>query len=249
MKNDLNFFDNKLIKISHPYFMDKLEHFHIKNITIFPKKKEENYTYQLLVEKQKIDSNIFYVDLVTNRNVIFGQLIVNKNIIYFENLNKEEFLKNKTDSAKEKWLLCSLDCDYSKRDKKLYIFKNEIREIINRRFLYLFQACEIFLNNGKSYYFNFYSEEKKIQFFTIFRNENKLYNIDIIYDIKSSFKKKNYTKQWLTDELSTLEYLLFLNKYSSRSYNDINQYPIFPWLEIYGGRTRDLKYTIAAQTE
>ena len=249
LKNDLNFFDNKLIKISHLYFMDKLEHFHIKNITIFPKKKEENYTYQLLVEKQKIDSNIFYVDLVTNRNVIFGQLIVNKNIIYFENLNKEEFLKNKTDSAKEKWLLCSLDCDYSKRDKKLYIFKNEIREIINRRFLYLFQACEIFLNNGKSYYFNFYSEEKKIQFFTIFRNENKLYNIDIIYDIKSSFKKKNYTKQWLTDELSTIEYLLFLNKYSSRSYNDINQYPIFPWLEIYGGRTRDLKYTIAAQTE
>ena len=249
VKNDLNFFDNILTKISHPYFMEKLKQYKIRNITIFPKKKEQEHIHNLLIEKQINDSNIFYVDLVTNRNVVFGQLIVGKNIIYFENLNKEEFLKNKTDSAKGKWLLCSLDCDYSKREKRIYIFKSEIREIINRRFLYLFQACELFLNNGKSYYFNFYSEEKKIQFFTIMRNEIKNINIDIIYDIKSSFKKKNYTKQWITNELSTLEYLLLLNKYSSRSFNDINQYPVFPWLELYGGQVRDLKYTIAAQTE
>ena len=38
------------------------------------------------------------------------------------NLNKEEFLENKTDSAKEKWLLCSLDCDYAKREKNIFIF-------------------------------------------------------------------------------------------------------------------------------
>ena len=81
------------------------------------------------------------------------------------------------------------------------------------------------------------------------RDEIKNINIDIIYDIKSSFKKKNYTKQWIANELSTLEYLLLLNKYSSRSFNDINQYPVFPWLELYGGQVRDLKYTIAAQTE
>ena len=249
LKNDLNFFDNKLIKISHPYFIEKMQKYKIKNIEIFPKKTIQDDIHNLLIEKQINDSNIFYVDLVTNRNVVFGQLIVCKNLIYFENLSKEEFLKNKTDSAKEKWLLCSLDCDYSSRVKKIYIFKNEIREIINRRFLYLFQACELFLKNGKSYYFNFYSEEKKIKFFSIFTSENKLYNIDLIYDIKSFFKKKNYTKQWLTNELSNLEYLLFLNKFSSRSYNDINQYPVFPWLEIYGGQTRDLKYTIAAQTE
>ena len=189
------------------------------------------------------------MDLITNRDSIFGQLIISKNIIYFENLNKEEFLKNKTDSAKEKWLLCSLDCDYSTRVKKIYIFKNEIREIINRRFLYLFQACELFLQNGKSYYFNFYSEEKKIQFFSIFNNENDKNKIYIIYEIKSSFKKKNYTKLWLSNDLSTLEYLLLLNKFSSRSYNDINQYPVFPWLEIWDNQIRDLKYTIAAQTE
>ena len=249
LKNDLNFFDNKLISISHPYFLEKLKKFKIKNISIFPKKTEQDDIYNLLIEKKINENNIFYVDLITNRDVLFGQLIISKNLIYFETLNKEEFLKKKTDSAKEKFLLCSLDCEYSNRDKKIYIFKKEIKEIINRRFIYLFQACELFLKNGKSYYFNFYSEDKKIQFFSIFQKENNLYNIDIIYDIKSSFKKKNYTKKWLTNELSTLEYLLLLNKFSSRSYNDINQYPVFPWLEIYGDQMRDLKYTIAAQTE
>ena len=249
LKNDFNFFDNKLTRISHPYFMEKMEKYKVKNLTIFPSKTIQDDIYNLLIGDKINDSNIFYVDLVTNRNVVFGQLIVTKNLIYFENLSKEEFLKNKTDSAKEKWLLCSLDCDYSKRVKKIYIFKDEIREIINRRFLYLFQACELFLKNGKSYYFNFYSEEKKIQFFSIFTIENKLYNIDLIYDIKSFFKKKNYTKQWLTNEISNLEYLLLLNKFSSRSYNDINQYPVFPWLELCDDQLRDLKYAIAAQTE
>ena len=249
LKNDLNFFDNKLLKISHTYFLEKLKKFKIKNINIFPRKTEQDDIYNFLIEKQINDNNVFYVDLITNRNVVFGQLIICNSLIYFENLSKEEFLKNKTDSAKEKWLLCSLDCDYSKRVKKIYIFKNEIREIINRRFLYLFQACELFLKNGKSYCFNFYSEQKKIKFFSLFTEDNSLYNIDIIYDLKSDFKKKNYTKQWIANELSTLQYLLFLNKFSSRSYNDINQYPVFPWLEIYGDKTRDLKYTIAAQTE
>ena len=30
--------------------------------------------------------------------------------------------------------------------------------------------------------------------------------------------------------MSTYQYLLYINKFSSRSYNDINQYPIFPWI-------------------
>ena len=249
LKNDLNFFNNKLTKISHKYFMEILNKFNTKEISIFPKKIEQDNINIFLIEKHINENNIFYVDLVTNRNVVFGKLIVSKNIVYFETMNKDEFLKKKTDSAKEQWLLCSLDCDYSNRDKKVYIFKNEIREIINRRFLYLFQACELFLKNGKSYYFNFYSEQKKIQFFSIFNKEKNIYNIDIIYDIKSSFKKKNYTKKWMSNELSTLEYLLILNKFSSRSFNDINQYPVFPWLELYDNAIRDLKYTIAAQTE
>ena len=32
------------------------------------------------------------------------------------------------------------------------------------------------------------------------------------------------------DLISTFQYLLYINKFSSRSFNDINQYPIFTWI-------------------
>ena len=242
LKNDLNFFSNNYFKITHPYFKEKVKN--IKINRIFKKKSEQNDINKFILNKNDQDNNMFYVDLITNRNVCFGELIVGKYLIYFHSKDKKKFLKGKSDKEIEKWILCSSDGDYSSKKKKIYIFKDEITEIINRRFLYSFQACEFYLKNGKSYYFNFYSEEKKIKFFSLFSKKNI-----IISDLKSEFKKKNYTKLWLSDSITTLAYLLFINKYSCRSYNDVNQYPVFPWLKIAGDKERDLRYTVAAQTE
>ena len=243
LKHDLNFFSNNYFNISHSYFIEKAKNINISRI--FKKKSNQNDINRFILNKNDQNNNMFYVDLVTNRKVIFGELIVSKYLIYFHSKDKKLFLKGKSDKEKSKWLLCSPECDYSSQKKKIYIFKDEILEIINRRFLYSFQACEFYLKNGKSYYFNFYSEEKKIKFFSLFSNKNIL----IISDLKSDFKKQNFTKLWLNDEISTLAYLLFINKYSCRSYNDVNQYPVFPWLKVTGDKERDLRFTVAAQTE
>lgn len=37
-------------------------------------------------------------------------------------------------------------------------------------------------------------------------------------------------EKWSKWEISTLRLLMVLNIYSNRSYNDINQYPVFPWI-------------------
>ena len=37
-------------------------------------------------------------------------------------------------------------------------------------------------------------------------------------------------EEWQNNNISTLEYLMWLNIYSGRSFNDISQYPVFPWL-------------------
>ena len=248
LKHDLDFFTNPYIEVSHPYFKERLKDSIQKRI--FKKISDQDDINKFLKDNSK-KKNEFYVDLVTNRNVVFGKLIVNKYLLYFENIDRQQFLKEKTDKEKIDFLLCSQECDYSTRNKKLYIFKREITEIINRRFLYSFQACEIYLKNGKSYYFNFYSEDKKIKFISLFAESS--YTIKIISDLKSEFKNKGFTNKWLNNQISTLAYLLFINKYSCRSYNDINQYPIFPWLIIYNDKgedkERDLKYTITAQDE
>ena len=242
LKHDLNFFSDDYFNISHPYFIDKAQKSNINRI--FKKKSNQNDINRFIVNKSDLNNNMFYVDLITNRRVIFGELIVSKYLIYFHSKDKNLFLKGKSEKEISKWILCSPECDYSSKKKKIYIFRDEILEIINRRFLYSFQACEFYLKNGKSYYFNFYSEEKKIKFFSLFSKKNL-----IISDLKSEFKKKNFTKQWLNDNISTLEYLLFINKYSCRSYNDVNQYPVFPWLKVFNEKERDLRYTVAAQTE
>lgn len=39
-----------------------------------------------------------------------------------------------------------------------------------------------------------------------------------------------YTKQRQSGQISNLEYLLQLNNHASRSFHDIIQYPVFPWI-------------------
>ena len=239
LRNDFDFFSHEYFKIIHPYFLP-----YLKNIKkrIFKKKSHNKEIINYLLDRNDKTNRQFYCDLITNSNVIFGEIIINKNIIYFHNKNKTKFQESLTDSEKENYLLCALEYDYYPQEKQIFIIKKEIQEIINRRYLFLFQACEIFLKNGKSYFFNFFSENNKIEFFKLFDDSIK------IIDLKEDFRKKNYTESWLKNEISTLTYLLQINKYASRSYNDTNQYPIIPLLKLRN-KKRDLKYTIQAQTE
>ena len=39
-----------------------------------------------------------------------------------------------------------------------------------------------------------------------------------------------WTRQWINREISNFEYLMRLNTIAGRSYNDLTQYPVFPWV-------------------
>lgn len=41
--------------------------------------------------------------------------------------------------------------------------------------------------------------------------------------------KSSITQKWQRGEISNFAYLMFLNTLAGRSYNDLTQYPIFPW--------------------
>ena len=49
---------------------------------------------------------------------------------------------------------------------------------------------------------------------------------------KEEFKKDitEWTHLWYNDLLSNIEYLSICNFYADRSFEDLAQYPIFPWL-------------------
>ena len=44
------------------------------------------------------------------------------------------------------------------------------------------------------------------------------------------FRSANMTAKWQRREISNFEYLMFLNTIAGRTYNDLNQYPVFPWV-------------------
>jgi len=47
---------------------------------------------------------------------------------------------------------------------------------------------------------------------------------------KQLFRSANMTQRWQRREISNFEYLMYLNTISGRTYQDLNQYPIFPWI-------------------
>ena len=38
------------------------------------------------------------------------------------------------------------------------------------------------------------------------------------------------TQRWVAREISNFEYLMFVNTIAGRSCQDLNQYPVFPWI-------------------
>ncbi len=49
------------------------------------------------------------------------------------------------------------------------------------------------------------------------------------------------TEKWQSGEMSNFAYLMYLNTLAGRSYNDLTQYPVFPWiLADYDSEVLDL---------
>ena len=42
--------------------------------------------------------------------------------------------------------------------------------------------------------------------------------------------RSKITNRWCAGRMSNFEYLMFLNMFSGRTYNDLTQYPVFPWV-------------------
>ena len=178
---------------------------------------------------------------INNINLVFDEikeikceLITNKGSIYCNLYLKEDFLiiKNsniKITNPKDFHLFSS--SQYIELNKLIILPYINIKEILTRRFLYMYQACEIFTVDNKSYYLNFFERTKLIENF--YNDIKKIYpNIQnkIIENVKEVFEFKHFIDDWNNNIIDNYFFLNMLNKYSSRSYNDLQQYPVFPWL-------------------
>ena len=140
------------------------------------------------------------------------------------------------------------------KDKDLYnisINYSDIKWIFKRRYYYTNSAFEIYTTTNKTFYFNLkYEKDREIVIEEILKKLGDYAQIvDDLKDTSSSkeniigfengiiqSKKKDKIKLskklklWKNWEITNFEMLMWLNIFGNRSYNDISQYPVFPWI-------------------
>ncbi|CAI8030834.1 Lysosomal-trafficking regulator [Geodia barretti] len=105
---------------------------------------------------------------------------------------------------------------------------SEVVEIHRRRYMLKDDALEIFLISGKTMLLSFES--------TAARNtvHATLLQLDLPNMVDSgeseSEKLKSVTHSWQQGEITNFEYLMELNKLAGRTFNDLMQYPVFPFI-------------------
>uniref|UniRef100_A0A672GGH9 LPS-responsive vesicle trafficking, beach and anchor containing n=1 Tax=Salarias fasciatus TaxID=181472 RepID=A0A672GGH9_SALFA len=113
----------------------------------------------------------------------------------------------------------------------------EIRAVFSRRYLLQNTALEVFMANRTAIMFNFPDAA------TVKKVVHSLPRVGVgtnfglpqtrrisLATPKQLFKASNMTQRWQRREISNFEYLMFLNTISGRTFNDLNQYPVFPWV-------------------
>ncbi|XP_030281871.1 lipopolysaccharide-responsive and beige-like anchor protein isoform X2 [Sparus aurata] len=164
--------------------------------------------------------------LVAPAAVVRGTLSITASELYFEVDEDEPSFKTidpkilaYTEGLHGKWLF------------------TEIRAIFSRRYLLQNTALEIFMANRTAVMLNFPDAA------TVKKVVHSLPRVGVgtnfglpqtrrisLATPKQLFKAANMTQRWQRREISNFEYLIFLNTISGRTFNDLNQYPVFPWV-------------------
>ncbi|XP_067644932.1 lysosomal-trafficking regulator [Eurosta solidaginis] len=110
---------------------------------------------------------------------------------------------------------------------------SSINEIWLKRYQHQEKAFEIFLDTNQSLFFSLQNQEDYKIMYDVF--------CDKIVTHPDQTKILVITQQWREGLLTNWEYLMTLNQIAGRTYNDLMQYPIFPWiLSNYATHVLDL---------
>ena len=275
LKPMLNFFENEYFKSAHPYIKNDIYKNDISERDKFCKIKYEKL---ILERKEKKVSELkdkkARCENICNKGSIFGVIhFFNSLMVFKDNSNKDERLSKNISIRDKLFFLFSSDTSdrLTNLNKYIIIYYSEIKEIILRKFCFNPIAYEIFMKDGRSYFFNFFSKKNLQRFYdnlisriNILNNKLKMekpkdqgiykkykydhnyVNFSVIEEANKEFEKNEYSKKYVKNEITNFQYLLLVNKFSYRTYNDSNQYLVFPllYMDINKKKGRDLSKAI-----
>ncbi|XP_044260057.1 WD repeat and FYVE domain-containing protein 3 isoform X2 [Tribolium madens] len=121
----------------------------------------------------------------------------------------------------------------------------DIREVHKRRYLLQPMALEVFSGDGRNYLLAFPRKvrNKVYQRFMAMATgiadsaqqsvagQRRTANVEQATSLLSNLiGETSVTQRWVRGEISNFQYLMYLNTLAGRSYNDLMQYPVFPWI-------------------
>ncbi|OTF73990.1 BEACH domain containing protein, partial [Euroglyphus maynei] len=132
--------------------------------------------------------------------------------------------------------ICNLSqCDRGRRfdsfSSKRAFFQNfsidldEIQELIKCRYELQNKAIEIVLTSGLTYLIAFESSGARDEC-----HHHLMQNRDLLVNLNDSINLVSLTQMWRERRLSNFDYLMQLNRLSGRTFNDLMQYPVFPFV-------------------
>ncbi|CAH1111054.1 unnamed protein product [Psylliodes chrysocephalus] len=122
---------------------------------------------------------------------------------------------------------------------------DDIREVHKRRYLLQPMALEVFSGDGRNYLLAFPRKirNKVYQRFMStatgiadsaqqsVAGQKRTANVEQATGLLSNLiGETSVTQRWVRGEISNFQYLMYLNTLAGRSYNDLMQYPVFPWI-------------------
>jgi hypothetical protein len=118
---------------------------------------------------------------------------------------------------------------------------SQLREVHLRRYNLRRSALEFFLLNQTNYFINFTKQKRNKIYSTLL----SLHPPNLINATSRScaevLASSGITQKWIRRQISNFDYLMELNTIAGRTYNDLSQYPVFPWiLKDYSSNELDL---------
>ena len=158
---------------------------------------------------------------ITIDKVISGSLLLTTKCLYFhpEKLVGGLAMQGKT---KQPPLI-------SYHDRRWFL--DYVREFYGRRYLLQNCAIELFFHDDKDVLFALDSFQDLQKFFRLLHRQ-QIPRLKSLNSLNPRYLVRNspYTEMWKKRQISNFEYLMHLNVLSGRSYSDITQYPVFPWV-------------------
>ncbi|KAI8911058.1 hypothetical protein EDD86DRAFT_189412 [Gorgonomyces haynaldii] len=95
-------------------------------------------------------------------------------------------------------------------------------------------AIEFFFTNGTAFLFTVEEENPQLERIRLVKKIMSLKPPNLLPvhfgTPLESLAATDLTQKWVNREISNFEYLMWLNTFSGRSYNDLTRYPVFPWI-------------------